>query len=61
MAHFLVIFGNFLTRHEEKSNVLFCGGHVESLLLKALYEDASDTALARWNRDHVPHRNLLTR
>ena len=47
--------GNALTRHQRKANVVFCDGHVESTTLKFLFEDTSDTALARWNRDHQPH------
>ena len=50
--------GNFLTRHHGQANVLFCDGHVESLSLPALFEDTNDAALARWNRDHLPHRDL---
>ncbi|MCL5097895.1 MAG: prepilin-type N-terminal cleavage/methylation domain-containing protein [Candidatus Omnitrophica bacterium] len=47
--------GNTLTRHQGKGNVVFCDGHVESPTLKFLFEDTTDTALARWNRDHQPH------
>lgn len=52
-------FGNILTRHLGKQNVLFCDGHVESVKLKSLLEDTSDAALSRWNRDHLPHRDRL--
>lgn len=52
--------GNTLTRHRGKANVLFCDGHVESPTLKFLFEDTTDTALARWNRDHLPHRDRLS-
>jgi len=52
-------FGNFLTRHGGKANVLFCDGHVESPTLKFIFEDTSDAALVRWNRDHLPHRDRL--
>lgn len=52
-------YGNLLTRHQGKANVLFCDGHVESLSLKSVFEDTSDQALARWNRDHLPHRDRL--
>jgi prepilin-type processing-associated H-X9-DG protein len=48
-------FGNILTRHQGKENVLFCDGHVESIGLASLFEGTSDAALARWNRDHLPH------
>jgi prepilin-type processing-associated H-X9-DG protein/prepilin-type N-terminal cleavage/methylation domain-containing protein len=46
-------------RHQDKANVLFCDGHVESLTREGLFEDTSDAALARWNRDHLPHRDRL--
>jgi len=52
-------FGNMLTRHQGKANVVFCDGHVESPTLKFLFEDTSDAALVRWNRDHLPHREKL--
>lgn len=48
-------FGNIRTRHRGKANVVFCDSHVESPTLKFLLDDTSDTALARWNRDHQPH------
>jgi prepilin-type N-terminal cleavage/methylation domain-containing protein/prepilin-type processing-associated H-X9-DG protein len=48
--------GNVLTRHHGKANVVFCDGHVESPTLKFLFEDDTDAALVRWNRDHQPHR-----
>lgn len=46
-------------RHLAKANVVFCDGHVESPTLKSLFEDFTDAALIRWNRDHLPHRELL--
>jgi prepilin-type processing-associated H-X9-DG protein len=46
-------------RHQGKANVVFCDGHVESPTLAFLFEDTSDAALARWNRDHLPHRENL--
>ena len=48
-----------LSRHQGKANVAFCDGHVESPTLKFLFEDTSDAALVRWNRDHLPHRESL--
>jgi prepilin-type N-terminal cleavage/methylation domain-containing protein len=39
--------------------VVFCDGHVESPALNFLFEDTSDAALVRWNRDHLPHRDRL--
>ncbi|MGI8967186.1 MAG: prepilin-type N-terminal cleavage/methylation domain-containing protein, partial [Limisphaerales bacterium] len=50
---------NAASRHQNKANVLFCDGHVESPSLKFLFEDTSDAALIRWNRDHQPHHDKL--
>ena len=52
-------FGNTRARHQGKANVLFCDGHVESPALHFLFEDTSDAALVRWNRDHLAHRDRL--
>lgn len=52
--------GRASSRHQGKLNVVFCDGHVESPTLKFLFEDASDQALIRWNRDHLPHREKLS-
>ena len=46
-------------RHQNKVNVAFCDGHVESPTLKFLFESTDDPALVRWNRDHLPHREGL--
>ena len=43
------------SRHQGHLNVLFCDGHVESPTLQFLFEDMSDGALSKWNRDHQPH------
>jgi prepilin-type processing-associated H-X9-DG protein/prepilin-type N-terminal cleavage/methylation domain-containing protein len=47
-------------RHDDKANVVFCDGHVESPTLQFLFEDTSDEALSRWNRDHLPHREKVS-
>jgi prepilin-type processing-associated H-X9-DG protein/prepilin-type N-terminal cleavage/methylation domain-containing protein len=47
-------------RHQGRANVVFCDGHVESPTLQFLFEDTSDKALVRWNRDHQPHREKLS-
>jgi len=52
-------YGNFLTRHQRKANVVFCDGHVESPKLSFLFEDTGYAALVRWNRDHLAHRDRL--
>jgi len=46
-------------RHQDRANVAFCDGHVETVTLKSLFDDTSDQALSRWNRDHLPHREDL--
>ncbi len=46
-------------RHGDRSNVVFCDGHVESIRLDTLYKDTSDRALRRWNRDNEPHHRRL--
>ena len=51
---------NTFARHQGKANVVFCDGHVESPTLQFLFEDTSDDALSRWNRDHQPHREKLS-
>jgi hypothetical protein len=40
--------------------VVFGDGHVELPTLKFLFEDTSDAALGRWNRDHLPDREKLS-
>jgi prepilin-type processing-associated H-X9-DG protein len=47
-------------RHQGQANMVFCDGHVESPTLPFLFSDTSDAALARWNRDHLPHREKLS-
>ncbi len=51
--------GRAFARHQGKINVVFCDGHVESPTLKSVFQDTNDTALVRWNRDHLPHRERL--
>ena len=46
-------------RHGGAANVYFCDGHVESPTLNSLFVDTSDSALRRWNRDHLPHAERL--
>jgi prepilin-type N-terminal cleavage/methylation domain-containing protein/prepilin-type processing-associated H-X9-DG protein len=59
MRHKYSEYGRASTRHQGKANAVFCDGHVESPTLKFLFEDTSDVALVRWNRDHLPHRERL--
>jgi prepilin-type processing-associated H-X9-DG protein/prepilin-type N-terminal cleavage/methylation domain-containing protein len=56
----LLRYGNTLTRHNGQANVVFCDSHVEPPKLEFLFDETNDLALSRWNRDHQPHRELLT-
>jgi prepilin-type N-terminal cleavage/methylation domain-containing protein/prepilin-type processing-associated H-X9-DG protein len=51
--------GRGSARHQGKVIVAFCDGHIESPTLKNTFQDTSDAALVRWNRDHLPHRDRL--
>jgi prepilin-type processing-associated H-X9-DG protein/prepilin-type N-terminal cleavage/methylation domain-containing protein len=46
-------------RHNGRFNVLFCDGHVEGLKVRDLFDLGQDRVLKRWNRDNLPHRELL--
>ena len=48
-------------RHGGSANIAFADGHTEAVPLQTLFADESDAALSRWNRDHQPHRDRLTR
>ncbi len=48
-------------RHAGKANITFADAHTEAVPLQTLFVDESDAALSRWNRDHQPHRDRLTR
>ena len=43
-------------RHQNRGNVVFCDGHVESMTFKRLFLDRDDASLRRWNRANEPHR-----
>lgn len=47
-------------RHRGRFNVSFCDGHIEELKDAKLFEK-TDLGLARWNNDHLPHTDKLTR
>jgi prepilin-type N-terminal cleavage/methylation domain-containing protein/prepilin-type processing-associated H-X9-DG protein len=47
-------------RHRGRHNVVFCDGHAESIREATLFE-TNDAALRRWNNDHEPHADRLTR
>jgi prepilin-type N-terminal cleavage/methylation domain-containing protein/prepilin-type processing-associated H-X9-DG protein len=43
-------------RHAGLINLVFCDSHVGTLTLKRAFIDDCDDDLAKWNRDHQPHR-----
>jgi prepilin-type N-terminal cleavage/methylation domain-containing protein/prepilin-type processing-associated H-X9-DG protein len=48
-----------LNRHNDCVNVVFCDGHVEPPKAASLFSLTNSAALARWNKDHRPHPELL--
>jgi len=53
--------GSYQKRHHERFNIFFADGHVENLRVDDLFSTDSDAALARWNIDNLPHRELIER
>jgi prepilin-type processing-associated H-X9-DG protein len=47
-------------RHRGTFNVVFCDGHIERPTDAILFQK-TDLGLTRWNNDHLPHADLLTR
>ena len=48
-----------MSRHNGSVNVVFCDGHVESPKASSLFNLTNSASLARWNKDHQPHPELL--
>jgi prepilin-type N-terminal cleavage/methylation domain-containing protein/prepilin-type processing-associated H-X9-DG protein len=48
-----------LNRHNGCVNVVFGDAHVESPKAATLFSLSNPAALARWNKDHQPHRELV--
>ena len=46
-------------RHGGRWNVVFCDGHVENLTMERLFDFRRENVLKRWNRDNLPHRELI--
>lgn len=42
-------------RHNGRSNVVFCDGHVVSLAAKNLFDASDDSVLSLWAKDGLPH------
>jgi prepilin-type N-terminal cleavage/methylation domain-containing protein/prepilin-type processing-associated H-X9-DG protein len=47
-------------RHRSRANIAFADGHVEGMRFSDLFAE-SDTAFARWNADHLAHREMRIR
>ena len=48
-----------MSRHNGCVNVVFCDAHVESPKVAVLFSLSNSASLARWNKDHQPHPELL--
>lgn len=48
-------------RHGGNANIDFADGHVEAVPLQTMFTDEADAALSHWNRDHLAHRERLSR
>jgi len=46
-------------RHGGRWNVVFCDGHVENLRVAELFDVRRDEVTRRWNRDNLPHRDMV--
>jgi prepilin-type N-terminal cleavage/methylation domain-containing protein/prepilin-type processing-associated H-X9-DG protein len=46
-------------RHAGEWNMVFCDGHVTGSRPKPLFDYHSNLVLQHWNRDHLPHRELV--
>jgi len=57
------VFGNNLPvmkkRHNDRWNVAFCDGHVETWQTKKLFNTKNDEVMKLWNRDNQPHREWV--
>lgn len=49
----------YVKRHASKWNIGFCDGHVETLKATEIFDFRKPQILRRWNRDNLPHRELL--
>mgnify|MGYP002377565788 CR=1 FL=1 len=47
-------------RHGDRVSVGFADGHVQVIGFQRLFYDEADSALRRWNRDYLPHRESLS-
>jgi prepilin-type processing-associated H-X9-DG protein len=48
-----------MKRHDGQWNMVFCDGHVAGFKIKPMFDYHRDSVLQHWNRDHLPHRELV--
>lgn len=58
-AKFRSLIPKIQRRHGGRWNVSFCDGHVESLRVGALFDLRRSDVARRWNRDNLPHPELV--
>lgn len=46
-------------RHKGRWGAVFCDAHVRDYKTKGLFDYHDDAVLSSWNKDNLPHRNLL--
>jgi prepilin-type processing-associated H-X9-DG protein len=46
-------------RHQGSLNIVFCDAHVESQRIRRLFNHQDASAMQRWNRDNLPHLELI--
>jgi hypothetical protein len=47
------------TRRRHNGTFVFCYGHVEGAKPQKFFDVHCDDVLKRWNRDNLPHRELI--
>ena len=46
-------------RHNHRRTIVFCDGHVSHLAPKEVSDYRNDAVLSLWNKDNLPHRDLV--
>jgi prepilin-type N-terminal cleavage/methylation domain-containing protein/prepilin-type processing-associated H-X9-DG protein len=48
-------------RHAGRWNFVFCDGHTENRRIQEMFDPKQGSQVKRWNRDHQPHPELVSR